>query len=352
MFAKLAGTEEHVRCFRNLITQIGDNHGRHRRAHPFIPRDYIDALDKIGITSKQIGFPMAEWRLQDRLDLMDANDIQTEMLSLSSPGIRYWKGAEAAALSRKMNDELAGIVRDNPSRFGGLATLPLPDVDASLREIAYALDELHLDGVVLMSNYDDTYIGHPDFAPVLDELNRRGAVLFVHPTEGPANEQLVQGYPAPAFEYPAETTRMVVSLIDSDTIARCPDLKIIASHGGGTIPFIQPRLAVLLPWKRKEDREQGAARVNHAIGSLYYDTAIVSFPAALSAISLTHDVSKLLTGYDLPFFPPKEIGVSVRNLSAFKGYSDADREAIWSGNALKLFPRLQSLLAAPQQVTA
>ena len=312
----------------------------------FIPRSYIDALAGIGVTSKQIGFPMEEWDLQKRLDLMDANDIGVEILSLSSPGLRYWKGQEAAALARKLNDELAGIVRDHPTRFGSLGTLPLPDVNASLREVAHIFDDLHMDGAVVMTNYDGVYLGRPEFAPVLDELNRRGAVLFVHPTEGPANEALVQGYPAPAFEYPAETTRMVVSLIDTDTVARCPDLKIIASHGGGTLPLIQPRLAVLLPWKRKEDPEAGAARVNQAIDALYYDTAIVSYPASLAAIRDTHDVGKLLTGYDLPFFPPKEIGVAAANLAAFQDWSEADRELIRSGNALKIFPSLRERLAA------
>ena len=311
----------------------------------FIPKSYLSALDAIGITSKEIGFPMAPWDVSERLALMDANDIQTEVLSLSSPGIRYWQGTEAATLTRKLNDELADIVRERPTRFGGLATLPLPDIDASLAEIEYAFDTLKADGVVLMTNYDGVYLGNPVFAPVLDELNRRGAVIFVHPTEAPSNDIVTQGYPAPAFEYPADTTRMVVSLIDSDTMRRCPKLKIVASHGGGTIPFIQPRLAVLLPWKRHEDPAEGAARVNEAIAALYYDTAIVSYPASLQAISMTHDVSKIVVGFDLPFFPPDEIGASMRTLAAFDGYSDVDRTKIRSGNALNLFPRLAETIS-------
>ena len=306
----------------------------------FIPDTYLKALDERGITAKEIGFPMARWDAKARLDLMDRNDIQTEVLSLSSPGLRFWQGDAAARLCRVLNDELAGIVRDRPSRFGGFATLPLPDIDAALEEIAYAFDVLGMDGVVVMTNYDGLYLGNPAFTPVLDELNRRKAVVFVHPTEGPSNDIVVQGYPAPAFEYPAETTRMIVSLIDSDTVARCPDLKIIASHGGGTVPFIQPRLAVLLPWKRHEDPEAGAARVDGAIGALYYDTAIVSYPASLAALKVSHDTSKLLTGYDLPFFPGDKISLARENLAGFEGYSAADREMITAGNALKLLPRL------------
>ncbi len=309
----------------------------------FIPDTYLKALADKGITTKEIGFPMARWDVQERLDIMDGNDIQTEMLSLSSPGMRYWSGAEAVKLTRVLNDELAGIVRDRPARFGALATLPLPDVDAALAEIAYALDELKMDGVAVMTNYDGVFLGDRAFAPVFDELNRRRAVVFVHPTEGPSNDILTQGYPAPAFEYPAESTRMVVSLIDTDTVARCPDLRVIVSHGGGTLPLIQPRLAVLLPWKRKEDPEEGARRVNHAIDSLYFDTAIVSYPGSLAALRAMHDTSKMLTGYDLPFFPPDKIALSRHNLDSFDGYSEAEREMILSGNALGLFPRLARL---------
>ena len=306
----------------------------------FIPDSYLAALADIGITTKEIGFPMARWDVQERIDLMDQNDIQTEMLSLSSPGLRYWTGPAAARLGSSLNAELAGIVRDRPARFGGFGILPLPDVDASLAEIAHVYDELKLDGIVVMTNYHGVYLGDLRFAPVMDELNRRKAVVFVHPTEGPSNDIVVQGYPAPAFEYPAETTRMVVSLIDSDTVTRCPDIKFIASHGGGTLPLIQPRLAVLMPWKKKEDPEEGARRVNRAIDSLYFDTAIVSYPASLAALQSIHSTSKMLTGYDLPFFPADKIKVSLDNLHQFNGYSDPDRAMILSANALEILPRV------------
>jgi predicted TIM-barrel fold metal-dependent hydrolase len=307
----------------------------------FVPQTFLDELLGVGITPPQIGYPPKGWDASQRLALMERHDIDAEMLSLSAPGLRFWRGDKARTLARELNEDLAEIVRDNPQRFGGFATLPLPDVDAALDEIEHALDQLHLDGVVLMTNYDGEYVGNPRFAPVLDELNRRKAVMFVHPTEGPANDSLTQGYPAPAFEFPAETTRMVVSLIDGDVVARCPDLKIIASHGGGTIPLLQDRLALILPWKRNEDQEEGAKRVNAAINSLYFDTAIVSFPAPLAAIKLTHDTSRLLTGYDLPFFPEKGLDLVRKNFASFAGFTDEDKAMIHSGNAQKLFPRLQ-----------
>ena len=306
----------------------------------FIPATYLDALSALGVNEKEIGFPLQAWNAQERLALMDRHDIDTEMLSLSSPSSRYWQGKEAAKLVHKLNDELAAIVAERPDRFGGFATLALPDVDAALDEIAYAFDQLALDGVVLMTNYGGRYLGDPAFAPVMEELNRRRAVVFVHPTETPANDQLTQGFPAPAFEYPADTTRTVASLIDSDVVAHCPNLRFIVSHGGGTIPFMEDRLELLLPWKWKGDAEEGARRVRDAIGALYYDLALVGFPAALAAISLTHDVGHLLTGYDLPFVPEKSLNPQRKNLAEFGGFSDEDRTRIASGNALTLFPRL------------
>ena len=286
---------------------------------------------------------MARWDAQERLAVMDGNDTQTEMLSLSSPGLRLARagGGTADACAERR----AGGQRQGPAdAVRRLAILPLPDVDASLAEISRALDELGMDGVAVMTHYDGVFLGDRAFATLFDELNRRRAVVFVHPTEGPSNDILTQDYPAPAFEYPAESTRMVVSLIDTDTVARCPDVRIIVSHGGGTLPLIQPRLAVLLPCKGKEDLEEGARRVNQAIDSLYFDTATVSYPASLPALRAMHDTSRLLTGYDLPFFPADKIAVSRRNLEAFAGYTAAERGMIFSGNAIRLFPRLAHIL--------
>ena len=312
----------------------------------FIPETYLKALADIGVSAKEVGFPLAPWDLQARLDLQDQNGIQAEVLSISSPGLRYWKGEQAVKLGRTLNEELANMVRDHPARFGGYATLPLPNVDASLKEIAYALDELKMDGVVLMTNYDGLYLGDPQFAPVLDELNGRKAVLFVHPTESPCNEKLNFGYPAPMVEYPAESTRMVVNLLDTDTITRCPDLRFIVSHGGGTLPLLITRIGELFSWKRHLDPVETKKKVEAQIASLYWDLAIVCYPAPLSAIKVSYPACKLMMGFDLPFYPADQIAVSKKNVEQFDGFTDAEKEMIDYGNAKQLFPRLAKAIGS------
>ncbi len=212
-----------------------------------ISKTYIDAIKKAGITESEIGFPMDPWDASKRLAEMDQYGLQAQVLSVSSPGLRFWKSKEAAELARVLNQELAGLMKLYPSRFGAWATVPLPDVEAALAEIAWCLDEAHMDGVCLMTNYDGKYLGDPAFARVMNELNRRKAVVFVHPTESVCIHQLNLGYPAPLVEYPFESTRMVVSLLDTDTITRCPDIRFIVSHGGGTLPIVTDRMAEIAP---------------------------------------------------------------------------------------------------------
>ncbi len=306
----------------------------------FIPQSYLDALAAFGVSPKEVGFPLAPWSTQERLDLQDRNGIQTEMISLSSPGLRFFPPDRAATLCRGFNDELAELVRAHPRRFGGFTTLPLPDVDAALTEIARSHDELGLDGIVLMSNYDGHYPGDPKFAPVLEELNRRRAVVFVHPTETVGNAHLTFGYPAPMVEYPAETTRTVVNMLDTETISRFPQIRWILSHGGGTLPLLIPRLQELFPWKRKLDVEATRRKVAEQVASLYFDMAIVCYEAPLLAIRASHPADRLMMGFDLPFYPADQIAVAKENVAAFDGFTDVEKRAIDYGTAHELFPRV------------
>ncbi len=306
----------------------------------FIPQSYLDALTDVGVSPKDVGFPLAVWNTQERLNLQDRNGIATEILSLSSPGLRYFPGERAAKLCRTFNDELAELVRQHSARFGGLATLPLPDVDAALSEIARAYDELGLDGVILMSNYDGLYPGDPKFAPILEELNRRRAVVFVHPTEPPGNALLSFGYPAPMVEYPAETTRMIVNLLDTETITRFPHIRWIVAHGGGTLPMMLTRLQKLFPWKRHPDPEATAKKVAEQVASLYWDLAIVCYEAPLRAIQASHPADRLMMAFDLPFYPVDQIAVAKANVAAFDAFSHDEKLAIDFGTAHSLFSRL------------
>lgn len=309
----------------------------------FIPDTYRHALDKAGVSQKDIGFALPPWSVESRLADMDEYGVQADVLSLSSPSLRFWKGQEAVALGRRINEELAAIVRAHPVRFGGYTTVPLPDVEAALEEIAYGFDVLGLDGVVLMSNYEGTYLGAPEFASVMDELHRRKAVVFVHPTETPVNDKINLGFPAPMIEYPFDSTRTVVSLLDGGTLSRCPDIRFIISHGGGTLPFLGPRIGIGFSWKQDADQTLSVMKVKHEIASLYFDLAISTYPAALLAIQNSHDASKLLMGFDLPFLPADSIPKAKKSLADFDKFSEGEHARINAGNALKLFPRLTEL---------
>ena len=314
-----------------------------------ISKTYIDAIKKAGITDKEIGFPMDPWDAKQRLAEMDEYGLQAQVLSVSSPGLRFWKGKEAADLARVLNEELVDLMKQHPTRFGAFATVPLPDVEASLAEIAWCLDVAHMDGVCVMTNYDGKYLGDPAFARVMDDLNRRKAVVFVHPTESVCIDQLNFGYPAPLIEYPFESTRTVVSLLDTNTITRCPDIKFIISHGGGTLPIVTNRMAEIARMKNHLDKAEGdklGQRFKDQIATLYYDMAISCYPANLSAIKISHDAKLLMMGFDQPFIPAKAIGTAKDSISHFDGFSKAEHNLIDAGTAKELFPRLAAAIEA------
>ena len=308
-----------------------------------ISKTYIEAIRVAGITDKEIGFPMDPWDAKQRLEEMDQYGIQAQVLSVSSPGLRFWKGKEAADLARALNLELIDLMKQYPTRFGAFATVPLPDVEASLAEIAWCLDEAHMDGVCLMSNYEGKYLGDPAFSHIMADLNRRKAVVFVHPTESVCIDQLNFGYPAPLIEYPFESTRTVVSLLDTNTITRCPDIKFIISHGGGTLPIVTDRMAEIAPMKNHLDRAAGkqlGERFKEQIATLYYDMAISCFPPNLLAIRSTHDPAKLMMGFDQPFIPAEAIGIAKDSIAAFEDFDESQQTRIDRGAAQELFPRL------------
>ena len=307
-----------------------------------LPDIYLEALQKAGVTNID-GFPTPDWSLEAHLKMMDSHDIQACVLSLSSPGLEFAEPDLAAELARKINILFSEIIHDNPARFGAFALLPLPDVEASLEELAYALDVLKLDGVGLFTNYEGAYLGDPRFAPILDELHRRRAVAFVHPTKPAGSDKLTLGYPAPMLEYPFDTTRMMLSLLDTDTIERCSHVRFILCHGGGALPLLVPRIGPLMLAKKGGNKLSALInimRVERQVRSCFFDLTAATSPAYLASLKETHDSSKLLMGFDFPFMPPGVIGRAKDGVSEFEGFSDREKSAIDQGNAEALFPRL------------
>src|SRR5262245_23158747 len=173
---------------------------------------------------------------------MDRNCITSAVISVSAPGVLLDDPGKTSRLARTCNEFAAQMVADHPTRYGMFASLPLPDTRASLLELNYAVDVLHAEGIVLMTNYRDRYLGDPDFAPI---LNRRKTVVYVHPTTCSCNVDVLPDNPACLIEFPPDSTRTITSLLFSGTFFRCPDIRFIFSHAGGTLPFLANRIATI-----------------------------------------------------------------------------------------------------------
>jgi len=191
------------------------------------------------------GIAPPPWSREAALSFLDDAGIDVAITSISTPGVHTGDDAAARALARRCNELSAELVRDRPDRFGGFACLPLPDVDGAVAELAYALDVLRLDGVVLFSNARGVYLGNPQLEAVFDELQRRRALVFVHPNASPDPAAHTLGLPDSLIDFTADTTRAVAAMLYSNTFARTPDVSYVFSHAGGTVPYLAGRFDIV-----------------------------------------------------------------------------------------------------------
>ena len=300
--------------------------------HHLLPPKYVAELPSL-----VKGENPPPWTPARSLEDMDKNAIAVSMLSLMQPQVWFGDVALGRRLARECNDYAATVVRDYPGRFGIFATLPLPDTEGSLKEIEYALDTLKADGFGLMTSYAGTYLGDPKVWPVLEELNRRKAVVYNHPLaveccRNPIPQYMVNS----AIEYATDTSRTIASLLFSGAAARFPDIKWIHSHGGGTMPMLWQRyIRQEATLKNKKDIVPNG--VLHEVKRFYYDTAQANSPGALAALLKLVSTSQVMFGTDFPYRPGSEV---VEGLTSY-GFSAADLQAIDRGNALRLMPRLK-----------
>jgi 6-methylsalicylate decarboxylase len=281
----------------------------------------------------------AGWSRDQDLEAMDSNGITTSILSLAStPGVWFGAGPQAAHdMAQLCGDFAAEMVRDKPGRYGLFAPLSMLDTDATLKEIEYAFETLHADGINLQTNYGDKWLGHPSYQPILEELNRRKAVIFVHPLAANCCTNLSVGAIPAVIEVPHDTTRTVVSLLLSGTLARLRDIRWIFSHGGGTIPFLTGRIATFYDAKARAPNGFAPDGVEAEFRRLYYDTANVTHPAAVAALRALVPVSQITYGTDYPYFALNQID-NLRQLNL----PQADLDAVANGNASRLMPRLNA----------
>jgi 6-methylsalicylate decarboxylase len=309
--------------------------------HHFYPPAYQKAWGEWEDRRKipHLGVQLA-WTRDNAFAAMDKAGITTGVLSLpSTPGVWFDGGAEAAHAMAQLACEFgADMVRDRPGRYGLFAPLSMLDVDTTLKEIEYAFDTLKADGINLQSNYGDKWLGHPVYKPIMEELNRRKAVVFVHPLVASCCDAHLSVGTFPAvIEVPHDTTRTIVSLLLSGTFARLRDIKWLFSHGGGTIPFLAGRIEAFYDQKARGPNGFAPDGIEAEFRRLYYDTANATHPAAMAALQKLVPMSQLTYGTDYPYFALDQI-VALRRL----GLPAADLKAIASGNVESLIPRLSA----------
>lgn len=307
----------------------------------FLPEVYASALARSGLTRLDGGMPIPVWNSTLALATMDKLEIETAIISLSSPSTHFLPVAEKPELCRQVNLAGHALTVERPDRFGFFASLPLPDVDAALREIAYAFDQLNVDGIVLESNVNGEYLGSPRFAPVFAELNRRKAVVFIHPTSPACLDVLSPHRPAPLLEFPLDTTRNIVDMLYNRTIQTNPEIRFIIPHGGAGLPALVSRIAAFANVPFIESRPSSEQEVFETLARLHYDLALSAHPSALAALRNLAPMTQILFGSDWPFTPEAGVARAILQLTTQNGLAEADLQAIGRANAERLFPKFK-----------
>lgn len=323
----------------------------------YLPSFYREALYAAGIDHPD-GMPgVPQWSEEAHLDLHKELNVKKSILTVSSPGTHLIPGkdAEARDLARRVNEFAADLKRRRPDDFGFFASLPLPDVDGALAEIEHASDHLNADGFVIMSNSHGHYPGDKIFEPIFDELNRRKAILFIHPTtpctKGATPDQctraapLAHTFPRSTFEFFFDTARVYTNLFLSGTVKRCPDITFVMTHAGGCLPPLVDRIGVVAGLLKLPhlDSSLNGAYLRERLNSeqFFYDTAGWVFPNQIKGLlAYLNDETKgkrMVYGSDWPWTPSG--GVKALSEDHEKYVSDffpGEEDALGSGNAQRL----------------
>lgn len=320
-----------------------------------IPPVYREALLQAGMVTIG-GYPTPVWSPERAIAFMDSFGIQLQVVSLSDPGVSFLSGAAAKTLARQVNEYTAELIKDHPTRFGGYAVLPLPDVEGSLEELAYALDVLKLDGVALLTSYGGTNIALPQFEPLWAEINRRKAFVFMHPAALPADDKPSYGLPDFLVEFTFETTRFCAVALNTALTTRYPDLRIQLAHAGGAFPFLNYRVGVMQDGAANQvlkdpDSVNGVLPAAQQRG-FYYDTALNPAPSAMQSVLEISDINHIVFGSDWPFTELLFVvpGDPQPPLSAT--FTTSQRHAIERANPLAQLPSVAARLGVPAADTA
>ena len=277
---------------------------------------------------------MTQWTPQRAVEQMDKYGISTAIVCLGNPGVWFGDVQESRMLMRVCNEYMAQLGQDFPGRFGAFAPLAMPDIEGCLTEIAYAFDVLKMDGVHILTSYGDRWPGDPFFDPIFAELNRRKAVVFIHPTAPNCCGTLNTGAPPSILELPFDEARAVASLVFNGTVTKYPDIKFIFSHAGGPVPVLATRMDQLMRNPRIAERVPEG--VPAMLRKLYFEVANSTVnPSSMAALMALSPPSQILFGSDYPYV---QIEKTVSGLDRL-GYGQDLQAAINRNSALKLFPR-------------
>jgi predicted TIM-barrel fold metal-dependent hydrolase len=315
---------------------LGQGQGNPRRIdfhHHYVSPGWLKMLTEKNAIKPVMGFDVIKgYSVSKALELMDQGGVATGMLSTTTPGVWFGNIDETRRAAREMNEFGARMVADHKGRFGLFAVLPLPDIEASLREIDYAYSALKADGISFVSSYNDRWLGDVTFAPVWEELNRRNAVVYTHATApGCCLGNFVPGVGATTVELSSDLARTIVNVIQSGTANKTPNVRYIWSHGGGSI-WAQRYFGAEIG-----EPVQPNSKLYH-LQRFYYDTAAAADRMHMGVIRLAVPMSQVLFGTDLPWGVPANIVAGLQKA----GLTPAELRGIDRENGVKLVPRFAS----------
>jgi len=320
--------------------------GRIDLHHHYFPPAFLEAQRDAAVRQNRpaaLSAAVEGWSKARTIGAMDRNGIATGILSISTPGPWFGNIEESKRLARECNDYAAEMRRDYPGRFGLFAALPLPDPDTALREIEYAFDTLHADGVAIMTSYatsaGTTWPGDASLAPVFAELNRRKAAAFFHLGRVGSSQlccgNVVSGVPDVMAETPHDMTRAIMSLLFNGTLSRNPDIRFIFTNAGGTVPMLSGRIAVATKRLGAEFEKLVPNGAEYELKKLIYEVSNATSPTSLAAVAALVPPSRIVFGTDYPFVP---IEATIAGVDAF--WAGALRDPVYRANAATLLPRL------------
>lgn len=314
---------------------------------------YREAISSLGPTIRA-----PQWSPQGAVDFLDRHGCAAAVLSLSVPGVHNGDDAQARKLAVRCNDEAAEFVARHPQRLGAFATLPIPDVDGACEETGRALDVLKLDGVGLLSSYGGKYLGDPLFDPILEALDKRSAVVLIHPNNHPSTHAVREGISGGLgnflVEFLFDTTRAALNLLFTGALDRFPRIRFILCHAGGTLPYVAWRVAEISsrqmnvpPWDKQYpspfmERHSGSVTAELVLEQMrhfWYETALAAGPQTFGSLKAVADPGRIVFGSDWPYCPDVMTQDMLKALASVNMSDEEERKAVERGNALRLFPR-------------